>query len=133
MSYRLSKFTGAIAIAAIMLPAMVFAAEQDPIAGAWQGLALQPSGNGKSETWTITMKIDATGNGTIDYPSLNCGGTLTRLPSSGDVVEFHEKLTYGLQKCVDDGTDGVRLKEGKLIWYWVKGSFAASAVLFRPN
>jgi hypothetical protein len=61
------------------------------------------------------MRISANG-GSIDYPSLGCGGSLTALSSAGDEAKFKERIVYG--ECLDGGTIDVKLNGGKLDWKW---------------
>lgn len=108
------------------------------MAGSWVGLGLQVNPDGKSDTWAIKMRIDANGSARIDYPSLQCGGTLIPVRTLADGAEYRERLTYGADKCVDGGTVGVHLRAGKLMWYWTgeRTNFseaAASAVLRRAS
>jgi hypothetical protein len=91
---------------------------QDAVLGSWAGVGFQKMSDGKIEQWTIRMHIVSRDNATIDYPSLNCGGTLTYLRDVGDIREFRERLTYGADRCIDNGTVGLHAKLGKLIWYW---------------
>jgi hypothetical protein len=91
----------------------------DAPAGVWTGTGFQTLQSGEISTWTISLTTDAKGNATaIDYPTLNCGGTLSYLRKVGDVREYRETLTYGIEKCTNSGTIGIRQKLGKLIWYW---------------
>lgn len=99
----------------------------------WRGQVLQPYPDGKTGVYPVRMTLSDAG-GTIDYPSLSCGGTLTRLRTVGDVVEYREKLTYGANRCIDNGTVGVRIKGRLLLWHWTgeAGGYpdeGASAVL----
>ena len=101
--------------------------------GTWRGQVLQPDPDGRTEVYPVRMTINDSG-GTIDYPTLSCGGTLTRLRAIGDVVEYREKLTYGVDRCIDNGTVGVRIKGRLLLWHWTgeAGGYpdeGASAVL----
>jgi hypothetical protein len=109
----------AIAAAAFSLFCTGAAAQGEvPPPGVWTGSGFQTMASGELSTWTINLTIDAQGNATaIDYPTLNCGGTLTYLRTVGDVREYRETLTYG-DRCTNNGTVGIRQKLGKLIWYW---------------
>lgn len=102
----------ALAAALAGMPALA----QQPASGSWSGVGLEVSG-GQTQTYTVRVQLDA-GGGKIDYPTLPCGGTLTPLQAQGGVQEFREKLTYGLDKCVDGGTVGIVVKGDTLIWYW---------------
>jgi hypothetical protein len=109
-----------VALAGVLtLLAVVDAHAQEALAGVWTGKGFQISADGRTTSWTISMRVDIGGNATsIDYPSLNCGGTLTYLRTVGDVREYRETLNYGIERCTNNGTVGFRQKLGKLIWYW---------------
>ena len=57
-------------------------------------------------------------DGTIDYPSLGCGGKLTRISRDAASAQFHETISYGQSHCIDGGTVTVRLAKGALLWVW---------------
>lgn len=90
----------------------------DSLAGVWEGEGRQWNDGGRSrepdEEWTIrvTLAPGATGayDGSVDYPSLQCGGRLeyvgpnTSLDAQpGDMI-FRETITYGTDRCVTGGT-----------------------------
>ena len=124
-----------LAIVASLLAAP--SAAQQTIVGSWSGSVLEMQADGQPQVYPIRMLIDANGTGTIEYPTLACGGRLTPLGTPGELREFRETLTYGIDKCVDNGTVGVLPRAGKLIWYWTgeetsQPDSVASAVL-RPS
>ena len=84
--------------------------------GTWEGWGHQNNGL----EWTIKIKIDSNNKRyLIDYPSLNCGGTLTLISSTQDKVEFFEKITYG--RCYDEGITSLhKTSENKADFYWSK-------------
>ena len=103
----------------------------DSLAGTWSGLGHQSGGGLPSSDYPIVMYITR-GGGSIEYPSLNCGGTLTELSQSGASAELQENITYG--NCVDGGTISVNLVNGKLAWTWTKpGGISVIAVLKRAG
>ena len=61
---------------------------------------MQPDNN----RYPVTVKIDASGNGTIDYSTLKCGGTLAAAGRSGAGFVFKETLTYGSNCTAGDIT-----------------------------
>jgi TolB-like protein len=74
------------------------------VAGIWVGEGKQESGS----SWSIRLTLipgSAVGErgADIDYPSLNCGGTLMRQAAPGPSLVFQEILKYGLDKCVNQG------------------------------
>lgn len=64
--------------------------------GVWEG-----NGNQVGGGWTIRIEL-TTDDYLIEYPSLDCGGTLTLLESSENRLLFREDITFG-SGCVDDG------------------------------
>ena len=96
--------------------------------GAWSGTGLQR--DQPPQMYPIEMTIQGN-SGVIEYPSLDCGGTLTRKP--GELAlegyqQFTEKITHG-SGCIDGGTIYVRMKRGRLIWFW--GDFIVIAIMER--
>ncbi len=115
----MGRVIGAALAGILTLLAVINAQAQEALAGVWTGIGFQILSDGRTTSWTISMRVDALGNATsIDYPSLNCGGTLTYLRTVGDVREYLETLNYGIDRCTNNGTVGFRQKLGKLIWYW---------------
>jgi tetratricopeptide (TPR) repeat protein len=88
--------------------------EANDLSGTWRGLGHQ-TGGGEEHSYPVVMRITA-GGGNIEYPSLRCGGSLTRLSAGGKEAQFRERIAYG--NCVDGGTIDVALREGKLAWRW---------------
>lgn len=65
--------------------------------GIWSGFVMRKSGG----SGDIMIKITDSGEATINYDSLHCGGELIIQEKTADLVKFKEKLTYGADKCVD--------------------------------
>jgi len=107
-----------IASLAFLTLACTVSPAQDATVGTWTGVGFQKMANGSISQWTIRMRIESRDKATIEYPSLNCGGTLTYLRDIGPIREYREQLTYGAERCVDNGTVGFHPKMGKLVWYW---------------
>jgi hypothetical protein len=109
------------------------ASAQNAILGQWTGIGLQTN---PSETWTISLTFRADGSGTINYPSLECGGELRREGARDGVVFYRERITRGQGRCVDNGVVGVFPHADRLMWFWTGedteySDMAASAVLER--
>lgn len=66
--------------------------------------------------------------GTIDHPSLNCGGTLTFKPTNG-VTLYTEHITYGTTKCIDGGTIQITPDGVDYDFRWVKDGIVVSGKL----
>ena len=87
----------------------------DSLTGTWRGSGHQSGGATLSMDYPIVMYISQ-GGGSIEYPSLSCGGSLTELSNSGTSAQFQEYITYG--DCLDGGSITVNLVNGKLVG-WV--------------
>jgi hypothetical protein len=115
---------------------LIFSGEQcrvpvDSLVGTWSGSGHQSGGGLPSSDYPVVMYITR-GGGTIEYPSLSCGGSLTELSESGASAQFREHITYG--DCIDSGTISVNLVSGKLAWTWTgSGNMSVIAVLERTS
>ena len=105
-----------LVLALLLLPVPGFA--QQALLGVWTGTGVQSNRAGKTSTWTIQMTMASPDQGTIEYPSLNCGGTLTFIRAVGDFREYREQLTHGMERCATNGIVGIQPRLGQIIWYW---------------
>jgi hypothetical protein len=94
------------------------ASASEALTGTWTGSGNETRDGAESTSYPVVMRISE-GGGSIDYPSLGCGGSLTALSASGEEARFREHITYG--ECVDGGTIEVKLSGGKLDWRWSGG------------
>jgi hypothetical protein len=100
--------------------------------GTWSGYGNQNNGT----NWTIRLSI-VPGSvdsvvGKIDYPSLGCGGELTLKQASNSSIELFENLTYGMDRCVNQGTDVLKLSSNRKLefsWFNPKGQQEATGKL----
>ena len=88
------------------------------LAGTWVGSGHQSPAGDAGADWAIAMTINDSG-GSIDYPSLGCGGSLAQLSRDDSSAEYRENITYGQDECIDGGTITVRFYKGNLSWTWV--------------
>ena len=104
------------------------------MAGVWRGTGHQSPAGKQGSDWSIVMTI-GNGGGSIEYPSLSCGGTLTQISRDATSAQFRESITHGRTACIDGGTITARLVNGKLAWTWFGQSrgkqYNAIAVLTR--
>lgn len=104
----------------------------DPLVGVWAGEGRQWNDGDRShapdETWTVRVSVGgsmAAGyTGTIEYPGLQCGGSLDHVgPNTdpgalpGDAV-FTEVISYGTERCLSGGTVLLRPSRRDLILAW---------------
>jgi hypothetical protein len=103
-------------------------------------MGFQP-GAGDASQWSIELHLHreaAVGRrlGTIEYPSLGCGGELIREPDRDGAMVAIERLTVNPDDvCVDGGTIVLRiLGEGlDYRWYERSGVEGATATLQRTS
>jgi hypothetical protein len=71
-------------------------------AGTWRGPVDQPG----SQPYSMVMKLRLRNgklSGSVDYPELGCGGTLTEGSAVPGGIMLNERLTYGVDTCVPEG------------------------------
>jgi hypothetical protein len=88
--------------------------------GTWRGQGHQTPAGTTGSDWSIVMTIQ-NGGGSIEYPSLSCGGTLTQISNNGTSAQFREHITHG-SSCIDGGLLTVNLFNGRLAWSWTGSS-----------
>ena len=105
--------------------------------GVWEGTGYQTD---DASTWPMRLTVKrSTSSGpiySIDYPSLNCGGRWRLLSMNQNRIRFRELLTYGQDKCSDNGLVIIERKGGQSIFLYAnQGSreITASAVLNRKK
>lgn len=88
----------------------------ESINGKWSGSGHQsPVGASGRADYGIVMTINGS-SGVIEYPDLNCGGTVTRTGGGETSGTFREHIDHG--RCTDGGTITVNLRNGQLAWSW---------------
>ena len=106
---RVRRVRAGLAVSALALAAAASASAQTPAPsgpiGRWVGTGLQVDWLGRPlEIPRIEVVFDGADDGTIDYPTLGCSGVLTRIGGVGNLVEYRETLTTGLDKCPSGAT-----------------------------
>lgn len=105
--------------------------------GVWEGTGYQTD---DASTWPMKLTVKRSKSGgriySIDYPSLNCGGRWRLLSMNQNQARFRELLSYGQDKCADNGLVVIERKGSQSIFlYSNQGSreITASAVLNRKK
>jgi hypothetical protein len=100
--------------------------------GVWEGTGIQDD----NSRWTIKVTIEPD-EYSIDYPSLNCGGMMRLMKENADSLVFQEVLTYGTDRCYNNGkTVLIKSQNNKIRYYWYfenNGRKAAFGELSRQN
>lgn len=97
--------------------------------GRWVGV-----GTNGGAPWTIDMVVTATSGarcGTIEYPSLGCGGYLERCSLRDGRLTLVERYTHNPGTCAPAGTIVARCAGGEMDWVWT-GWEVVRSVLRRP-
>jgi hypothetical protein len=68
----------------------------------------------------------------MEYPSLDCGGTLTFEGTNGNVHLYRERIDYGRDRCLDGGLVGVEPVGTSMRWEWNGSGAKATALLYAP-
>ncbi len=113
------------------------AANVDRFIGRWAGYGRQFS---PRQRWRLEMDINAAtiGNvvGTIEYPSLRCGGELLLTSANEDRWTMRENITQGAGNCVDGGSITMEIREsGQAQWNWYdpQGTLGAQGEVSRRD
>lgn len=102
--------------------------------GIWRGVVKQKW----ARRYSVVVAMDGESRnqivGSIEYPELDCGGSLRLVESSLTRVRLAEMLTYGHGRCVSGGQITIERPIGRnAAWNWADGDprHLASAVLTR--
>lgn len=85
--------------------------------GNWRGLVNQAGYGAYLVNMRIERLVKGSRCGTIEYPSLKCGGSLTLIETQGPLYIMKENLTYG--NCTKGGVIHLQKQaDGTLSWTW---------------
>jgi CubicO group peptidase (beta-lactamase class C family) len=120
----LAVWFGAAALAPVLALSPGVLAQTSPVApaepsGRWIGAGIQVDWLGNPlEIPRIVVVFDGHGGGTIDYPSLGCSGSLTRIGAAENLVEYRETLATGPDKCPSGATVSFRAAGDRWVYNW---------------
>jgi hypothetical protein len=116
---------------ALLWPLAASPAEAQTLSGQWRGWGVQTGPGDYRSEWSANLSLDgATGH--MEYPSLQCGGTLTFERREGNVHVYRERITYGRDGCLDNGLVGVEPVGASMRWQWTGSGARATALLHAP-
>jgi hypothetical protein len=69
------------------------------VGGTLAGSVTQSDNNA---TYAVDMELYGS-RGSINYPSLRCGGTISFVRAAGGTFWYQESITYGTDKCINGG------------------------------
>jgi hypothetical protein len=76
-----------------------FGYAQKPPAGLASGMWSGQASGSDAKSYSITVSLDGSGAGFIEYPSMKCGGRLKFVRQSGTAYSYRETITHGRTKC----------------------------------
>ncbi len=95
--------------------------------GVWQGAGVQIDG----QDWPMTVTI-MPDRSLVDYPSLGCGGHWDYLNFDAFQITAVERITYGVDQCLDGGLIQVSVYDEHSLYYqWFdkSGKVVAGVIL----
>jgi hypothetical protein len=119
------------------LPAILFCllaaatSRAESLSGHWCGVGEQANPDGTKYYWSANLLLNG-GEGRMEYPSLDCGGSLTFERADGNARFYRERIEYGREKCLDAGLVRVEQQGTSVLWEWTGSGITATALL-SPN
>lgn len=107
--------------------------------GFWEGPVNQPGAPYYTTNLTLTGCSEPNKVcGSVDYPELSCGGTITFLGMENGKYRLRENMTYGKEACVDEAEIELSYITGNswnaiYSWSGVEGSGTAEALLEKKS
>jgi hypothetical protein len=98
------------------------------LSGEWCGEAEQTGPGDYRSRWSAILALKGP-TGRMDYPSLECGGTLTFEHARGTVFFYRERIDYGRDLCLDGGLIGIEPLGASVRWEWNGLGATATAML----
>jgi hypothetical protein len=113
-----------------------WAGERSVFFGVWQGMVTQVQVAGSRYTrYEVNIRI-VPGDYHLDYPGLGCGGRLELVHKEKEMVQFHEELEYGKEKCSGGGRTVLRfIRPGvtEYLWFDEQGVLKVQGLLKRQR
>jgi len=114
MTKALSTLTLATALA--LAGAAHAAPDQGGLTGHWSGVVAQSGPGQKPQQFVATLTLDGDA-GTMDYPTLECGGDVALVSRSAAGLVYRETISRG-RGCLSGGTITVQPGKTSIVWRW---------------
>ena len=95
------------------------------LAGTWSGRATKQG----TKSYRVTVILNGSGAGFIEYADMKCGGTLRFVRKEGNILSYKETITHEKTACAQDGQMDVVANGKVLVWSWSAGESKATAKL----
>ena len=107
------------------------------ILGTWAGQVTQYGPGDETSDYPVEMTITSTDQGaaagTVEYPTLSCGGELRLSRGSGQGYVFRERITSGRKQCTDGGAISATVSGDSMDWRWVGPGVEVLGTLSRED
>lgn len=89
--------------------------------GLWEGMVHQPGYSDYLVTLRLNEPTEEGQCGTVDYPTIGCGGKVICKKTYGNTLLLNEELSYGSWKCMKGGTiQMVLIDTVRAEWAWLR-------------
>jgi hypothetical protein len=88
------------------------------LSGHWCGVGEQDNPGAEKSYWSANLTLSGA-EGFMEYPSLDCGGTLTFERRENNVHYYRERITYGRERCLDGGLVAIEQVGTSVRWEWI--------------
>jgi hypothetical protein len=109
-----------VATAALSLATAAGAAPTQSLTGHWSGVVGQSGPGVKPLQFVATLTLNGDA-GTMDYPTLECGGDVAFVSRSSAGYVYRETISRG-QGCLSDGVITVQPSAASVYWRWDGGA-----------
>jgi hypothetical protein len=96
--------------------------------GEWRGMVYQTGPGNVTASYLAVMALNGI-SGSMNYPSLQCGGSLVFLNKAENVYFYRENITYGRENCIDGGMVAVKPYGNSVEWVWTAGDISVRGTL----
>jgi hypothetical protein len=124
------KALSTVSLAAILaLATAAGGAPTQSLTGHWSGVVGQSGPGVKPLQYVASLTLNGD-TGTMDYPTLECGGDVAFVSRGATGYVYRETLSHG-QGCLGGGTITVQPSASSVYWRWDGAGVTASGRLYR--
>jgi hypothetical protein len=129
------KVASVVVLVALAMFVMMsgFLHAQKPAAGLAEGVWSGRATGSDSKSFSVTLTMDGSGAGFVEYPSMKCGGQLRFVRKNGESFSYRETITHGQAKCGAAGVIDLTPDGDKLALIRSAGATKSTATLTRVD
>lgn len=114
---------------ALALAGLADTAAAQSLTGHWSGVVDQSGPGVKPLQYVASLTLNGE-TGTMDYPTLDCGGEVAFVSRSGAAYVYRETISRG-QGCLSGGAITVQPSANSVLWRWDGGGVTVSGRLYK--